>query len=216
MKLYSANLSPYATRVRIAIAAKGLSIETVSPPGGLKSPEYLAVNPMGKIPCLVLDDGTSLPESEVIVEYLDDAFPARPLRPANAADAARARLLARMADLYLMTAGLTLFGQMNPATRDQATVDAGLASIDGALANMETFMGPGPYAVGKSFSTADCALAPVFFFMGVFGQVFGRGDLLAGHPKLSAYWRHLQTDPAVKPALGEMQAALAERMAPAR
>ncbi len=97
MKLYSANLSPYSARARLAIYAKGLDVEIAPPPGGLKSPEYLALNPMGKAPSLELADGTVIPESEIVVEYLEDAFPARPLRPAKPADAARARVLARLA-----------------------------------------------------------------------------------------------------------------------
>jgi glutathione S-transferase len=217
MKLFSANLSPYASRARLAIYAKGLDIEIVSPPaGGLKSPEYLALNPLGKMPALALDDGQAIPESEVIIEYLEDAFPKNPLRPADPIDAAHARLLSRMADLYVMPAGTPLFGQMNPATRDQAVVDAAFAKLDEALANLEAYMGDGPYAVGKSFSTADCTLAPTLFFSNVFGPAFGKGNVLASHPKLAAYWPRLQANPHAAKVLGEMQTALAERMAPAK
>ena len=213
MKLYTADLSPFATRVRIALYAKGLSdVELAPPPGGLKSPEYLAMNPMGKMPALQLDDGTVIPESEIILEYLEDAFPGAPLRPASAEDRARARLISRMIDLYLMVPGLSLFGQMNPATRDQAAVDAAVAKIRDSLAHIEAFMGPGPFAIAADFTTADCALASALFFMGVFGQVFATGDLLAGHPKLTAYWTHAQSHPAVAKGVAEMQKALAERM----
>src|SRR5580692_4447840 len=98
MKLYSVGLSPFAARVRAAIYARDLDIEIVAPPAtGTKSPEYLTLNPMGKIPVLVLDDGTTIPESDTIVEYLEDAFAQNPLRPAAPADAAKARLVARVA-----------------------------------------------------------------------------------------------------------------------
>ncbi len=117
MKLYSAVLSPFASRVRLAIYAKGLDIEITTPPGGAtRSPEYLAINPIGRVPALALDDGSVIPESDTIVEYLDDAFPTPPLRPASAEDKAKARLLARIGDLYLMSQGGGLFGQINPAT----------------------------------------------------------------------------------------------------
>lgn len=216
MKLYSADLSPYASRVRLAIYAKGLDIEIVPPAGGgMKSPEYLAVNPIGKVPCLTTDDGASIPESDTILEYLEDKFPQKPLRPASAEDRAKARLLARIGDLYLMAAGTGLFGQMNPATRDAAVVDAAFGKLDEAFAYLERFLGDGPYAVGASFSTADCSLAPLLFFMGLFSQSFARPDLLAKHPKLAAYAARLRSDPNVQKVYGEMQKALMERMAAA-
>ena len=216
MKLYSAVLSPFASRVRLAIYAKGLDIEITTPPGGAtRSPEYLAINPIGRVPALALDDGSVIPESDTIVEYLDDAFPTPPLRPASAEDKAKARLLARIGDLYLMSQGGGLFGQINPATRDQAVVDETFQKLDEALAMLNLFLGDGPYAVGKSLSTADCCLAPMMFYMGVFGQAFARQDILGKHDKVAAYAAHLRTDPYVQRVYGEMQAALQARMAAA-
>ena len=216
MKLYSAALSPYAARARIAIYAKGLDIEILPPAGGgLKSPEYLALNPIGKVPALVLADGSVIPESDTIVEYLEDAFPARSLRPASAEDKAKARLLARVGDLYLMAHGGALFGQMNPATRDQAVVDAAFAKLDESLGHLDRLLGEGPYAVGDKLTTADCALAPMMFFMGMLARTFARPDFLTGHPKVAAYAAHLQSDPHVKKAYAEMQEALMARMAAA-
>lgn len=216
MKLYSADLSPFAARARLAIYAKGLDIEILPPAGGgMKSPEYLAINPIGKVPSLQLDNGNAIPESDTIVEYLEDAFPQHSLRPASAEDKARARLLARIGDLYLMAQGGGLFGQMNPANRDAAVVDATFAKLGESLAYLDQFLGDGPYAVGATLTTADCCLAPMLFFMGVFGQVFSRPDFLKAHPKVAAYAAHLRTDPHVQKVYGEMQAAMAARMAPA-
>jgi glutathione S-transferase len=215
MKLYSNPLSPFAARVRVAILAKGLSIEVLDPPGGTKSDEYLSMNPMGRVPALVLDNGTVIPESDTIVEYLEDAFPAKSLRPASAEDKAKARLIARVAELYVIAPGSGLFGQMNPATRDTAAVDAAFAAVDSGLTHLNVFLGDGPYAVGDTLTTADCCLAPILFYMGVFSQVFGRADLISKHMKLGAYSAFLQNDPSVKTVLGGMHQALAARMAPA-
>lgn len=213
MKLYSGNLSPFATRARMAIHAKGLDIEITSPPGGsAQSAEFLAINPMGKIPALVLDDGAVIPESETIVEYLEDAFPQRPLRPATAEGKARARLIARVADLYVMPAGQGLFGQMNPATRDEAAVDEGFKKIDEALVHLNHVLSPGPYAVDGALSTADCALVPLLFFVNVFGQAFARGDVMAKFDKLGPYWAFIQTDPVAAAAIEEVAEALRARM----
>lgn len=210
MKLYSAGLSPFAARVRLAIYAKSLPVDIVSPPeGGLKSPEYLGINPIGKIPALVLADGTVIPESDTIVEYLADAFPASGLKPASPEAAAKARLLARVSELYVMSAGGRLFGQMNPKARDEAVVVAAFEELEKGLDHLNVFATEDSYAVGEVLTMADCALVPVFFFLGLFGQVFGKGDLLAGHGKLSAYWTRVQADPVVKKVIGEMQEGLA-------
>ena len=71
MKLYSEDSSPFSAPVRIAIYAKSLDIEIAPPPGGLLSARFNAVNPLGTIPCLILDDGAPLPESAAIMEYLE-------------------------------------------------------------------------------------------------------------------------------------------------
>src|ERR1700722_3611298 len=115
MKLYSVDLSPFAARVRVAIYAKNLPVEIVSPPeGGSKSEAYLALNPMGRVPVLVVGDGLALPESDAIVEFLADSFPDSGLLPATPEARAQARLIARVSELYVMPTLEPLFGLMNP------------------------------------------------------------------------------------------------------
>ena len=140
MRLFNLDLSPFAARCRIAIRKKGLPVELVPPPeGGARSDAYRLLNPLAKIPALVLGDGAVIPESEVILEYLEDAFPEPPLRPSLPEARARMRLLARIADLYLVPpmgrlvqpaeiAGLTAFLLGDAArsiTGQQITVCAG-------------------------------------------------------------------------------------------
>ena len=83
MKLYGVLLSPYVTRVLLAVRYKGLDIPLAPPPGGgLKSPEYLAINPYGKMPALEAD-GAAIIESEVICEFLDERFPEKRILPGS-------------------------------------------------------------------------------------------------------------------------------------
>ncbi len=111
MKLYSMDLSPFAARVRVAIYAKSLPVEIVPPPeGGTQSESYLALNPMGRVPVLAVGDGFTLPESDTIVEFLADAFPESGLRPATPEGKAQARLISRVAELYVMAPMQGLFG----------------------------------------------------------------------------------------------------------
>ena len=209
MKLYSVDLSPYAARVRAAVYAKNLPVEIVAPPeGGTKSPEYLALNPMGRVPVLVTGDGFALPESDTIVEYLADVFPDSGLRPATAEGKAQARLIARIAEVYVMPALQPLFQQMNPKGRDQAVVDEAVAKLKGALVHLNVFMGDSPYAAGEAITSADCALIPIMFFIQLAGPIFGLGDILADYLKLSAYAEVLKMDATAQKIGSEMTAGL--------
>jgi len=213
MKLYSAELSPFACRARLAIYAKGLDIAIVSPPeGGLKGEAYLAINPIGKIPALVLDDGTVIPESDTIVEYLEDAFPEKPLRPATAEGKARARLIARVTEIYVGGPMGALFAQMNPQTRDAAVVEARLAELEKGLEWLNLFLeADGPHAVGGAFSTADCELIPMLFFVGLMARTFQRPDLLSRHGKIAAYHAAISATDLGRRANEEMARGLAAR-----
>src|SRR5580700_7932102 len=113
MKLYQTYASPFPTRVRLVIYAKRLAVEIIEPPGFHSSAEskgdYLRINPLGRVPTLVLDDGRVMPEAEVICEYLEDAFPEPALLPADAWGRSRVRLVSRLADFYLVQAMVPLF-----------------------------------------------------------------------------------------------------------
>jgi glutathione S-transferase len=210
MKLYNANLSPFAARCRIQIYAKGLDVTLADPPGGTGTDAYKAVNPTGKVPALEVD-GAVIPESEVICEFLEDRFPERSLRPANDLDRARMRALAEMCDSYVVPPLVTLFGQFPPDQRDQPTVDRCLAEIDTGVGRIEAFMGKGPYAVDGQLTLADCSMAPAFFFVVRLVPALGGRPPLEGRPKLQAWWNTVREDAPVKRVMDEMRAALAAR-----
>ncbi|MFD0915661.1 glutathione S-transferase family protein [Pseudahrensia aquimaris] len=74
MKLLTASASPFANKVRMAAQFAGIPLEAVAVDAGAQPPELLAANPLGKIPCLVLDDGTGLFDSRPITRYLHNRF----------------------------------------------------------------------------------------------------------------------------------------------
>ena len=209
MKLYSVDRSPFGSRVRAAIEHKGLSVETLgAPEGGLKSPAYLAINPMGKLPTLVLDDGRTIPESEVILNYLEDIAPSPSLYPGDAVDQAMARLIPRVIDLYLLTALFELFAHLNPAGRDETAVDAIFAKFGAALDHIEHYVADEGFAVGGTFSAADCALVPALFWVTTANRLFGR-EAPGKRPKLAAYWDMATKHPLFGPLAADMKTDLA-------
>ena len=100
MKLYDALRCPYCARVRLALAEKGLGYEAVAIDLSNRPDWLYELNPIGKVP--VLDDADFiLPESEVIMQYLDDRYPDEPLLPAGARGRAEARLAVHRFDELL-------------------------------------------------------------------------------------------------------------------
>jgi glutathione S-transferase len=210
MKLYQTMTSPFPTRVRLVLYAKGLDVEIIEPPGFHTAAEgkgdYFAINPIGRVPALVLDDGRALPESEVICEYLEDAYPTPTLRPADPWDRAQARLIARLCDIYLVMAMVPLFNASGRSRRrwDWARIEAALAEVETALGYIEHYIGAAGYAVGAHLTAADGALAPQLVLAYEWAPaVFGRDNPLGKHPKLAAYWTAIQQDPIVARVLAE-------------
>ncbi len=218
MRLYQTYLSPFPTRVRLVLYAKGIDVEIVEPSGFHADPrskgDYLEVNPIGRVPALVLDDGRVLPESEVICEYLEDAFPNPSLRPADAFERARVRLLARISDTYVVMAMLPLFqmvgrplGEWDPELIRRQQVE-----IAGALGYLEAFIGEQGYAVGRALTQADGALIPVLLLAVEWLPIFRGAYSLAGLPRLEVYWRAIGKDPIAARLIEETRSALRRQM----
>jgi stringent starvation protein A len=91
VRLYDAARCPYCARVRMVLAEKEIAYEPVEIDLGDRPPWLYELNASGRVP--VLDDGFPLPESAVIMAYLDERYPEPPLRPADAAERARINLL---------------------------------------------------------------------------------------------------------------------------
>ena len=223
MKLFQTYDSPFPTRVRLLLYAKGLEVEIIQPPGFHDSAEtkdaYLKVNPIGRVPTLVLDDGRALPESEVICEYLEDAYPQPSLRPADPWARARMRLLSRICDFYVVMAMVPLFTLAGRSRRhwEPQAVAAASDKLAEALAYLEDFIGEDGYAVGRALTQADGAIAPQLVLASEWiPGLFGTPDPLARLPKLAAYWRAIQGDPLAARLIAETREAIAAQQAAAR
>ena len=220
MKLYQTYASPFPTRVRLLIYAKGLEVEIVEPPGFHASTEakgdYLKINPIGRVPTLGLDDGRALPESEVICEYLEDAYPEPSLRPADPFERARMRLLSRICDFYLVMAMVPLFNASARSRRhwNAAAIEAAVGKVAEALDYLEAYIGADGYAVGRALSQADGAIAPQLVLAAEWiPGLFGVADPLPARPRLSAYWAAIQRDPIAARLIQETRDAIEEQQA---
>lgn len=207
MKLYSDDQSPFCAPVRAAIYAKGLDLSIEPPPGGLKSEEYARASLTGTIPCLVLDDGSPLPESAVIIDYLEDRFPEPSLLPQGPEARARVRLLRAFAQ-DLTAAVVGLFHDLQEGGGEAAKARA-REKMERALGLLETSMSEDGFVAGSDFTLADCVLGPALQGVPVMGPLVGRPTLLEDHPRVAAYFGRVSQHPPVGRVLGEVQAALA-------
>jgi len=195
----------------LAIYEKGAPVEIAAIPGGdLKSPEYLKIYPMGKTPALEVN-GQIIGESEIINEFFEEKFPEKPLLPKDPESRARVRGFGRFHDLYLEPPLRALFPQVTAKEKDQKLIAEKLAEITLRLDQLEGMLSSGPYAAGSTFTLADCALVPTFFFANLLLPMLGGTPFTEGHPKLAAWWAKVQERPSVQKVTGEQQQALMER-----
>jgi glutathione S-transferase len=223
MKLYQTYTSPFPTRVRLVLYAKGLAPEIIEPPGFHATTEskgdYFEINPIGRVPALVTDDDRALPESEVICEYLEDAYPDPPTLPPDPWGRAQVRLISRLCDFYLVMAMRPLFTASGMSRRrwDRAAIDRALGEVEAALGYIEHYLGAGGYAVGDQLTWADGALIPQLMLAYEWAPVlFDAPSPLGKHPKLAAYWAGIGRDPIAARLLKETRDAVAHEQARAR
>ena len=207
MEVYGGILSPYVSRVILTARHKGIKHKLTMPEGGIKSPEYLKINPLGKIPA-IKDGSTILFESAVIVDYLDAKYKTKRLLPANAAEAAKVRMIAAVFAEYVQAPMLALFRHLDPTKRDQAVVDAKLAEIAKGLDVAEKLLSGKSWAAGAKFGFADVFAVPAMFFINAMMPGFGIADPIGGRKKLAKYYKVIQKDKMTGPVLGEMGEAL--------
>ncbi len=204
MKIYGGLLSPFVMRPVMVARMKKVPLEVVLPEGGLKSPAYLAFNPIGKMPTLV-DGDFVLPESEIIAQYIEDAYPEPSLMPADAQGKARVRLISRLVDVYLVP-------HLGPIFNARANPDAvapALAGISASFDYLEHFRhAQDPFAVGDSFSLADCTMIPIFFFFDAFQAQLKTADMVAARPGLAAWWARAQSAEFTQTVVREMGQAM--------
>jgi len=160
---YYGSGSPYAWKVWLALEHKGLAYEAkrlMFDPDQTKTPEFLKINPRGRVPAIV-DDGFSLYESNAIAEYLEDRYPEKPLLPKDARARALARRTMAEADAYLGPIGgelldLTLYAK--PEERDAKKIADAKAKVVEELKRWEGNL-TGDYFAG-ALGLADYATYP--------------------------------------------------------
>ncbi len=157
IKLCGFSVSNYYNKVKLVLLEKGIPFEEELVMTGATDEAVLGATPLAKVPFIRTEQG-ALCESQVIVDYLEAAYPAVPLLPSDAFAAAKVRELCTFIDLHLELVARELYGQaffggtVSDAT--QARVRKQLVKSIAAFKRLAKF---GPYIAGDTFTLADCA-----------------------------------------------------------
>jgi glutathione S-transferase len=211
LKLCAFRISNYHNKVRVALLEKGVPFQEDPGCSPSQKEDFLARSPMGKVPFLELDDGRRLAESEVIAEFLEDAYPQKPLLPKDPFERAKVRELVRFMELHLELVARRLYGQVffkrGPVSEETArAVQKELAKGVRAFKALAKF---DPYLAGAELTLADCAAFVHLPLVTLTTKhAFGR-DVLEEIPQVKPYLRMLGERPAFSKVNEDRKAAQA-------
>jgi glutathione S-transferase len=209
--LHGFALSNYYNKVKLVLLEKGVPFtEAMASP---RSPDaaMLAASPLGKVPYVTLQDGRSLCESQIIVDWIEAAWPAPPLLPADPFAAAKVRELCAFVDLHLELVARELYAQAffggTVGEGTQARVRKQLAKNVPAFLRLAKFA---PYVAGAEFTLADAAAwVSLPLVSSATKAVLGEDVLAAGGIDLKAYLRLVGDRPSAQRVSADRKAHLA-------
>jgi glutathione S-transferase len=185
MKLIGSVTSPYVRKVRIVMAEKKLDYQFVSEDVWSAETSIHASNPLGKVPCLVMEGGEAVFDSRVIVEYLDTLSPVGKLIPGAGRERAEVKTWEALGDGLLDAALLArmeaVWTGRQESQRSQAWIDRQLDKIQHALNAMSQGLGDKPYCSGIHLSLSDIAVGCA---VGYLDFRFPQIDWRTPHPNL--------------------------------
>src|SRR5438309_345134 len=162
MKLIGATASPYVRKVRIVMAEKKLDYQFVLEDVWAADTSIMQSNPLGKVPCLVMEGGEALFDSRVIVEYLDTLSPVGKLIPPVGRERAEVKTWEALADGVLDALILARleanWAHRKKTERSQLWIDRQIAKTQASLKAMSQGLGEKPFCAGIYLSLADIAV----------------------------------------------------------
>lgn len=206
--LYETPLSPYAQKVKIAMREKGLVFESVAPSGlgaGGAQGAFVETSPRAEVPALV-DGPVQVFDSTIILEYLEDAYPEKPMLPASAADRARVRMIEEVMDTHYeaINWGLAELRWFKRAEGDRAAAIEAMAKrqTEGFFDWLERQLGGRTWFNGDTFGWGDLAVVP--FLNGSAGYNLRPAE----GSKLADWHARANARPSVIATVDEVRAAL--------
>nr|WP_315480276.1 glutathione S-transferase C-terminal domain-containing protein [uncultured Rhodoferax sp.] len=197
MKLLGSTSSPYVRKVRVVMAEKKLDYAFVTEDVWAADTSIAESNPLGKVPCLIMEGAEALFDSRVIVEYLDTLSPVGKLIPSVGRERAEIKTWEALADGLMDAAILarleaTWTGRTK-AQRSQAWIDRQMVKVTDAVKAMDRGLGEKPFCGGIHLSLADIAVGCA---LGYLDFRFPQIDWRADHPNLGKLLEKLAQRPS--------------------
>ena len=194
LRLIATLTSPYARKVRIALAEKKIEYALVEDSPWTAANAVAEFNPLGKIPVLVLDDGTRLFDSRVIVEYLDTVSPVSRLIPEPSRQRITVKRWEALADGVCDAAGAIHIERKRPARQQSKEwIERQHAKIDRGIVLLAQDLDDRPWCNGEAYSLADIATGCALGYLDLrFSEIDWRG----AHPNLVALAEKLAGRPS--------------------
>jgi glutathione S-transferase len=214
LKLCGFAASNYYNKVKFALLEKGIAFEEVQVWGG-NDPACRGKTPLGKIP-FIEDGGVVLSESQAIVEYLEAAYPDKPLLPRDAKRAAKVRELIMYSEIYLEWEARRVYSEAffgRKVSEDIKTLTG--QRLEDAFAGLFGLTRFEPYAAGSEFTLADCALGTHLPLVGLAASIVYQRDYLADE-RIKNYLALLAERPSVRKIAADRKANLEAFMGRAR
>ena len=195
MKLIGSLSSPYVRKARIVFAEKKIEVPLIQENVWSQDTKIMQANPLGKVPCLVMDDGGAMFDSRVIVEYADTLSPVNKLIPASGKEKAAVKTWEALADGILDASVLArLEATWRPdEQKSQAWIDRQLHKVDVSLKAMSNGLGESEWCFGNQISLADisvgCALDYLIFR-------FPNNQWQKSYPNLNRLYKKLMSRPS--------------------
>lgn len=197
MKLIGSTTSPFVRKVRIVMAEKRLDYTLLEEDVWRADTTIQQSNPLGKVPCLLIEDSPALFDSRVIVEYLDTLTPVGKLIPGSGRERAGVKSWEALADGVLDAAILVRLerSQRAPEQQSQEWIARQLGKVDAGLQAMATDYVDTPFCVGNQFTLADVAVGSGLGWLSFrFPEIDWRGR----HPNLALLFDRLSERPSFK------------------
>ena len=195
MKLIGSHTSPYVRKVRIVFSEKKIEVPLILENVWDQQTTIAQANPLGKIPCLILDDGGAMFDSRVIVEYADTLSPVNKLIPMNGKERAAVKTWEALADGVLDASILArLEATWRPDhEKSQAWIDRQMEKVNQSLETMSKSLGENEWCFGKQLSLADIAVGCALGYLN-----FRFPELKWAHqyPNLSELYKKLMLRPS--------------------
>ena len=197
MTLIGSLASPYVRKVRVVLAEKKLECIFELEDVWTADTKIHQCNPLGQVPCLIMEDGSPMFDSRVIAEYLDTLTPVCKLLPPNGRDRADVKVWEALADGVADAAMLVRLEKTlrPPEQQSAAWIARQLDKITLGLAALEARLGESAYCAGKNYTLADVAVGCA---LGWLSFRFPEIDWRAEHPALARLFDKLSERPSFK------------------